>query len=725
MVFVVFETFLPALIYADEITSLSSPIPTTTIVTGDVEAISTSLSEVNTTTIDSQIEVSTISVSEPSQVAIPFSLGNEVESTQTATQQQVEEIKNVETEIINTAEAIASTGNNEQIAASASALTLTGDAKAMASAVSVANTMMVESEIEVGVVFVTETWYGDIVIDPVNWELDRGSGTDNLSATNRGTSVYTIATSSAETGNNTQVASDSATMSTGEGSTISQSNAVVNATFINADIFNFLPENIWLWSGNILNWGNPGSIIQGQAISNMSSQNDACDDPQCLVHTTTQNEQTQVQTVAIANATSGDNTQVSSGSATMTTGNAYAGAVATSIVNSTLINSRYRQLSLLLFAPWTGNLVFAYPDLGIKMSAPTQVYEGEEIVYQVMTTNYGYGQAKNVTLEAKAINSESMIYETNDSWETQLAGSEVLKIFSVKTDGKAGQIVTMKASVENKLAEESNENNYAEQITQVLPRTTANQNIANPKLNLSSRNNIHEYVYPGDQVTYDMTVFNDGPVNLKNIVLVQHFYTPDGEKISQFVGKVGNLSINGRKNIHFVMRVSDQLAAGNYYTESYAEGVSEQERDVNSNMVSNDLVLRLKGMAGVLPETTVEAAEALSPAQEQVLGMAMKPRSCGECLAFPWYIAISLGSLIYYLICRRQDDYAKAVRYGMALPLSAYAGLIMSNQQCATGIIMLPSASVWCQWFLPIAYAIYFGVCLLHRNSTSRAVALS
>jgi len=717
VVWVVFYPFIPSFAYATDATGSGSPLPADTLETGPAESISTSISEVNTVTIDSQIGVTTIQVPESTQIVIPFASTPAMSSSPSSTRTQVVETKNDQVAVSTTAEAIASSGNNEQNVASGSAKLDTGEAKALATAVSVVDTTLVDSEIQIGVVSVGQTWYGDIVIDPMSWE-PMTSGLSTLNSANLGTQVVTVASASAQTGNNEQVASGSSTMTTGSASAISQANAIVNATLINADIFTFLPENIWLWSGNIRNWESPGSIVQGRAFSNMGYQDQSCNEASCLLNIATQNKQVQVETIAIANASTGNNTQYGNENVNMSTGNAYAGAVSTAIVNATLINSRYRQLSLLLFAPWVGDLVFAYPDLGIVVNAPTQVYEGEDIKYVVTTTNYGYALAKDVTLHVDVRGNESRFFEINESWKDQSAGAIISKIFTVPTSGKGGQTLTFKATINNDVVEESTQNNQIEQTTRVLAKADINQTTSSesdqqsngtPRLRLSSQNNIHEFVYPGDQVTYDMKVGNDGSVDLKNIVLIQDFYSPEDEKISQFVGKIGDLAVNQRKSIHFVMKTSDKLSAGSYYTKSFAQGESNQGEDTSSNLVQNDIVLRTKGVVAVVSgsKNAVEVANALSPDQEKILGMALGPKSCGECLSFPWYIATSLGSLIYYLICRQRRDYARAMRYGIALPLSAYAGLIVSNLQCASGIVMLPSAGWQCEWFILIASLIY------------------
>jgi hypothetical protein len=541
--------------------------------------------------------------------------------------------------------------------------------------------------------------------------------------------VLTVASASAETGNNTQIAGGNASMVTGQAMALSQSNALVNTTLLNADIFTLLPENIWLWSGTIRNWEGPGSVTTASALSNLSSQIGAECNSGCNTNISVAN-QASVTTTAIATASTGDNSQTTQGDARMSTGNAYAASIATSVVNTTLINSRYRQLSLLLFAPWSGNLIFAYPDLQISARAPEQVNVGEDISCDITIKNSGYAKAKNVELRLSASETDQVIYEANDAWGELPPDSTTTRTFKIGTTGRAGQTIVLDTKVESESTEESSENNQVILNTivrqQPSPQSISMSNneisTETPKIRLSSQNNIHEFAYPGDKITYDMVIYNDGPIDAKNIVLAQEFYFPNGEKISEFYGKVGDLAINQRRNIRFVMRTGVELPSGDYYTQSTALGQSDRGVETRSNMVENRLVLRLKQILSEAIENKVEAAEIADQAEVLGINTQIPPIQCADCLSFPWYVAITLGTLFYYAITSKQRDFAQALRWGLALPLSAYGGLILSNPSCTQGITMLPSAGNWCLWFLPASYAIYFGIMSFFKYISSDTV---
>lgn len=697
-------------------------------------SVSTAVSETNTTSQDSSIDTEVVVIdSQTEPVVTPFPL-----SSPTLTPSATPSLSptpdpstspipsptpspspsgsiTVENQATSETQSAASsdTGQNDQETTGDGAVT-TGDAVALATATSLTNTTLIDSIIQVGVIAILSGWNGDIVIDPPAQNQGSTGGATTVAVTNSATSVETETIASVSTGDNSQIASGSANMETGEAIALTQSNVVVNTTLVGADIFTLNPSNLWLWTGSILNWEGPGSINDPSAISNISSTvqgecNQGCETDLSVIN------EAEVKTSAIASASTGDNTQIASGSAEMTTGNAYAGAVSTVIVNTTLVNSRYRLLSLLLFSPWSGNLIFAYPDLQVMASAPAQVYEGEQIPYNVTIKNRGYAKASKIDLLKKITNSEQLVYEHQENWDSIGPGESIVSTFSFPTDGRGGHTIRLAATATNGSLEESSANNAATTSTIVLSRPsnssgTGADSTEVPTLRLSSLTNINEFVYPGDGVTFDLTIVNDGPISARNLRLTQIFYSPSGTAISTFQGKIGELSLNQRKTIRFVMALGSTLPAGTYHTEAYVYGESEHGAATNSNTVSNILKLKLKSLITKTIPGTVTPALAMTPEDTRVLGAAIAssdPIRCNQCTSFPWYIAITLGSMIYYTTTFRHKNYAQSMRFGLALPLSAYVGLLMSNPGCSHGISMLSGAASACQWFLPIAIAIY------------------
>lgn len=738
---VMFNQFLPVLVMAEGELPAPSASPVTVVETGDAAARAVSENQTNTTAINGNIDTVMVPVTEnspevidpfpePSPTPVPsIELSPSPESiiaTDSATDVGPSPSPNVTEIVINnqattetTTEASAETGDNVQVGGETTMAT--GDSLALSSSITLVNTTLIDATLQVGVIAILSEWNGDILLDPM---MGAGSLTSsratpgNIDITNSNTTVATTTEAVANTGDNLQVASGSGELTTGAAVAIAENNALVNTTVVGADIFTLLAENLWLWSGKILNWESPGSVSPASAISNASSltNQEGCQET-CSLDVTIDN-QADVTTTTIATASTGGNTQIASGSAMMTTGSAVAAAVATTMVNTTLINARYRQLSLLMLAPWSGNLVFKYPDLLVSAEAPSEVYEGEEITYTVRVKNRGYGRAMGVDWLHNITNQTEIIEENKERVGELESGATMTRTLQLASDGWAGQTITLTAMATSGNSEESITNNMAVVQTKVIARTSdapsadeaENNPEEVPKLRLSSQNNIHEFVMPGDGVTYDMEAYNDGPVGAKNVVLIQDFYAPDATFISRFQGRVGELALNQRRTIRFVLQTGSSLKPGEYYTESHLWGESDQGAGTTSNTVHNSLSLRARAVAEIETMTNARAAAALSPEQEQILGAAIGTTNCRDCVAFPWYVAITLGSLAYYLMTSRRSDYGRAVRWGLPLPLAAYGGLIWSNPGCSNGLIMLPSSTSACQLFLPFAFLIYLGI---------------
>ena len=363
--------------------------------TGTAVAVAESVGVVNTTLVESEIEVATEVVKETEGDIVPFVMEKEAtnsaepESNEGGNEEGVNiEIDN-QAEVVTIASASAITGENLQVqeGATGEAKMSTGTAVALANGVTVANTTLINSELEVGTISVVTPWEGDLILEQMNGK--EGSFfklIGGLDISNTG-EVYSETTAEAITGENVQQASGSAVMETGDGVALASNKTVANTTLIGVDVFELLVENLFLWSGGIRNWEHAGSWTDPLTMLAGAGKGE-CEADGCINEVEIENE-AKVTTVAQATAVSGGNTQVTSGNASMVTGPAYAGASTTNIVNTTLIDSRYRLLQLLLFSPWKGDLVFAYPDLVAGLQVPGEVKAGEILRFKAGVVNEG------------------------------------------------------------------------------------------------------------------------------------------------------------------------------------------------------------------------------------------------------------------------------------------------------------------------------------------------
>ncbi len=687
------------------------------MVTGDTTSITESQTQVNTVNIESQVETTLIPIaSGSSQIETPFSTPTPSTEPETKTEPIPLNVSvENKAEIDTITQATATTGNNQQTATDTASMS-TGEAVAIASSIVMANTTLINSLLQIGVIAILDSWDGDIILDPMtDGESHTSSGSDliSLDIDNLNTEVSSSTSASASTGENTQLSNLQTALQTGQATSIAQSNVIVNTTLINADYFALLAENLWLWNGLIRNWEYPGSISSSGLISDVSNR----DQPTCTnlagSVSVEVNNQAGVKTSTMAIASTGNNAQTGDLAVELETGNAKSLAVSTTMVNTTLINSRYRQLTLALFAPWTGDLIFAYPDLNISAEGPSQVTEGEQVPYKITIKNNGYADASDVAVETIITDSTGTIYEKKEPYFRLASGELEIITLDIPTENRGGQTLSLSVSVKNKKPEESMTNNNATVSTEILRRKDTSSSATNtsgeheiPILKLSSVNNVNDFVYAGDSVTYDMIAYNDGPIQALRVRLMQKFYTPEGRLIGEFSGEVGSLGVNAKKRIHFLLTTDPSYSSGRYYTQSVLHGESDLGEGTDSNNVENSFMLKTKTLRSQNEVYKTEPVMAVAPEEVYVLG-ATNTQACQSCESIPWYIAISLGSLAYYFMCARRRDFAQAIKWGLALPLSAYAGLIFSNPDCVSTINFLPSASSLCIWFLPLAMLIY------------------
>lgn len=739
----VVQTVLPNMVMAQELgeeitTEETGLTPTEEITTGPAEATATTDVQAAVTTVESGVETETQvvetqqeivklfdeSVPEASPAAQVIETSEEASESGESTMGTAVNIAN-ESEVLNLASASAATGNNTQTSSGVANQTLaTGDAVALATATSVVNTTLINSSLKLGTVVIPNYWEGDLVLDPgeLSVELPQIFGQIPISLViNNAGEVITQAVANASTGDNDQIANGAGTssMQTGEAVALASSAVMANTVIMNAKLLTLLTKNMWLWSGKIINWEYPGSVSDPQALAPTTiKSNGECQDG-CVTEAAITNEATVV-TRAEATATTGGNTQISDGGEqVLTTGSAYAGATATAVVNTTLVNADVTILHLLLFAPWTGNLVFAYPDLVTEVVAPATVIEGQDILYTIKIRNKGYKTARGVSYNYQIVNDEHEVGDGDEELPDLMPGEELTRTVSFDTTGRAGHIVRLTATALGENTEESTSNNMAIAVTQVEGREVATKSNVEEgeqettKLSLTSTNNAENGVYPGDGITYDMDARNDGPLDARNVVVVQEFYTPDHVKISELVGKVGELNLNKQKHIRFVMSPSANLIPENYYTLSFLVGESAAGREIRSNVVRNEVKLLARARANVPIVGQAQAAE--TDDKGVILGEQTETPRCKNCRPMPWYVGLTIGSLAYYWITRRRNEWWQVWKWGLTLPLAGYAGLLLTQGDCRQGLVLIESASLWCKYYLPIGYTIYSMTGMLRR----------
>lgn len=696
--------------------------------TGTAVAVAESVGVVNTTLVESEIEVATEVVKETEGDIVPFVMEKEATSSAEPESNKGGDEGGVNIEIDNQAEVVtiasasAITGENLQVqeAATGEAKMSTGTAVALANGVTVANTTLVNSELEVGTISVVTPWEGDLILEQMNGE--EGSffkliGGIDISNTGE---VSSETTAEAITGENVQQASGSAVMETGDAVALASNKTVVNTTLIGMDVFELLVENLFLWSGGIRNWEHAGSWTDPLTMLAGAGKGE-CEADGRINEVEIENE-AKVTTVAQAKAVSGGNTQVTSGDASMVTGPAYAGASTTNIVNTTLIDSRYRVLQMLLFSPWKGDLVFAYPDLVAGLQVPGEVKAGEILRFKAGVVNEGYKKMVDSKLRVLVSDGTKIVLDQ----ERGVGDLDVNELreedFELKVDS-GWQKLMVRVEATGGEADENESNNWAEAEVSILEQVdgaggSGEESEAEASLALTGGNNIGEYVYGGDGVRYQFKVCNEGPSGTNELMMIQRFFNQDGVWLGEMELPLGELESGKCRNVNFVFTVPP--VAGEYYTETVVKGMAGGRTEIFSNTINDPLPVRGRLASLIVSEAAAQEGSILGGSEDMVLGDQDSASVCANCNPWPWYGLSVVLSLSYYWLSSKKEDVRKR-RYGLGMtaPLIAYGGLWMSSPGCRDGLLLLGRSGFWCKWFLVIALVIY-GVIMVGGESIRR-----
>ncbi len=696
--------------------------------TGTAVAVAESVGVVNTTLVESEIEVATEVVKETEGDIVPFVM--EKEATNSAEPESNEggneggvniEIDN-QAEVLTIASASAITGENLQVqeGATGEAKMSTGTAVALANGVMVANTTLINSELEVGTISVVTPWEGDLILEQMNGE--EGSffkliGGIDISNTGE---VYSETTAEAITGENVQQASGSAVMETGDGVALASNKTMANTTLIGVDVFELLVGNLFLWSGGIRNWEHAGSWTDPLTMLAGTGKG-ACEADGCINEVEIENE-AKVTTVAQAKAVSGGNTQVTSGDASMVTGPAYAGASTTNIVNTTLIDSRYRVLQMLLFSPWKGDLVFAYPDLVAGLQVPGEVKAGEILRFKAGVVNEGYKKMVDSKLRVMVSDGTKIVLDQERGVGDLDVNESQEEEFELKVDS-GWQKLMVRVEATGSEADENESNNWAEAEVSILEQVdgaggSGEESEAEASLALTGGNNIGEYVYGGDGVRYQFKVCNEGPSGTNELMMIQRFFNQDGVWLGEMELPLGELESGKCRSVNFVFTVPP--VAGEYYTETVVKGMAGGRTEIFSNTINDPLPVRGRLASLIVSEVAAQEGSILGGSEDMVLGDQDSASVCANCNPWPWYGLSVVLSLSYYWLSSKKEDVRKR-RYGLGVtaPLIAYGGLWMSSPGCRDGLLLLDRSGFWCKWFLVIALVMY-GVIMVGGESIRR-----
>lgn len=539
----------------------------------------------------------------------------------------------------------------------------TGDATALANIINMVNANILGSKFFFGIINITGQFKGNLILPRPERFIGVGSsaigGAGAIFENQNFASVADSLSASASTGGNQENNNGGDnTINTGDAEAAARDLSLINLNLYQNDWFYLLMNILGSWNGKTYGWSNPGmaeeATEQSQAyeIGNQSSANVGSTSPVDFQNQNTANVKNDIS----VSASTGDNqANGNTNGASIKTGKAKAVLNLLNLINLNILASRWFMGLVNVLGSWSGNTIFAYPDLVVSLSgSPDEVSPGDSFEYVLNFGNQGYDDAEDVSVKMDF--PRGLLYEGDDSgvpancnsqnctWDVgnlkrSQGGSFRIKVkldpnflsisqvsFWQKLIPKVyaaenGSSFIVKALITTTVPESDNNNNVYERLTGVkAPADSAGEvdfgsdgdqesgiDQRQPVLEITAKNNVNGFVYPGDTVTFEITVKNSGDVRSKDTYLTQRLYNGVPEDLGVADINIGTIEPGRTAKVSFGIALADgeEFHAGSYHTITKAIGYAPNGSEVSSNEARTGFNVRFRFIAqveAVIPE---------------------------------------------------------------------------------------------------------------------------
>jgi hypothetical protein len=503
----------------------------------------------------------------------------------------------------------ANSGNN-QINGGENNTILTGNAYALANVFNLLNINLQNSRFFLGVINVDGSSLGDIILpNPESFQTNEGMGTGNGAA-----NINNLALANANSGGNQII--------NGENNLISSGGATAIANILNINNLNLTDNNQLLiglntlgnWSGQIYNWGAPGTISTG-GVTNLfyAGGSQYGTDGNVIANI---NNNASISNWVMANAITGNNTIKGGENNGIGTGEAWALANVTNLTNLNLFGSSWFYGVINVVGNWNGNLIFAYPDLTVSLGLSNDKLSiGDETEITVNYANIGYDNSDSDRVEVDLpknleylgdnsgvkpeINNGHLVWEmgnmpakTSKSFTIRAKLiSEQTAWWQVKPVMAAENSVVINGNVSTFKTEVTTNNNNAAVTVYLDPNGNATK--LWPKLTISEKNNVGNWVYINDVVTFEIDGKNGGEATAYNTYLEQIIVDSKGKVLADNKMDTGKIDIGSEGKITFGVPIYFNLKKDEVLTsQTKLVGYTQNNDEVQSNMTSSSFLVK-------------------------------------------------------------------------------------------------------------------------------------
>ncbi len=518
----------------------------------------------------------------------------------------------------------ANTGNNTANDNGGDVNIDTGNVLVGANLVNIVNQNLVGNNWIFTVINVFGLWTGDLIV-PGKGLLEGGQGlgySDIEIVNENNADISNEVIVDVNTGNNVAEENNGdASIDTGDVIAVVNIVDVVNTNIVGDNWFFLMINNMGSWSGNILHWNNEGNEYQSVFSYVFDSVNGVFGSDECLDCNSLSiynNNNANIQNNITTHVNTGGNiANNNDGDANISTGDATAWVNIFNFINNNIVGNNWMFSVVNIMGEWTGNTIFAYPDLTVVIDDDRDaVSMGEQLNYRVTYQNTGEAMAEAV--EVMITLPEEVTYQSNTSgklptsnrgeyiWnfaELKPGEAQTFIVTAIVNTNVADQfIVRSNAGVRTITAEVKLDNNYASDqtgVTVVKNITIENSTVGgsvvpnmdnweiHPGLELSRVSNVVGMVQVGDMVTHQIIMQNTGDSPIYEIELVDKIKDVSGVTIVEYAwDDMGQLLVGESIIIDYAIIINEGINPSEYSFKASASGTDVLDDEVKSNKES-------------------------------------------------------------------------------------------------------------------------------------------
>lgn len=499
---------------------------------------------------------------------------------------------------------------------------VTGDANAEVNIVNFINQNITGNNWLFSVVNVFGNWFGDLIVPGEDLlEIESSSNYFETEITNTNESdIENNVNITVNTGENEISGGDNDNnIMTGDAVSGVEIVNIANQNTTGNDWFLLMVNNMGSWVGNIMNWNE-----NAEAYNNVFSYDFGTIGEEEYINGGTLNVHNQ-NTASVENninitVNTGGNEISGEGNANIETGNASAWANIFNFVNNNITGDNWFFGIVNVMGSWTGDVVFAYPDLEVNIDdGKEKVIVGETINYTIVYKNTGEAGAEN--MEVLVSLPEQVSYQSDTSGITPIiSGNDYIWAFSEIEVGKE-QSFNISAVVGTQIMDKTNlksfagiktnttekelQNNYSSDETTVLvPKAedefllknvkisnassdnqtkNYNQEEIDSQLEISRESNINAPVQSGYIAKHKIILENTGNSPIYGIEVNDKIEDEKGEVIVKYIWVADNLLAGEKVLVEYEILINEQINSGMYKYEAVAYGYDVNEDEVESD----------------------------------------------------------------------------------------------------------------------------------------------